>query len=82
MSLVFQTAPCELNGLSGHAVPDASGELNPLAPGDPIAVFGFVLSYSKLYICFILKDLRLIPWGAALQQQQRQQQPYNCNKKQ
>ena len=30
MSLVFQAAPCELNGLSGHAVPDASGELNPL----------------------------------------------------
>ena len=36
MSLVFQAAPCELNPFvqgvrySGNAVPDASGELNPL----------------------------------------------------
>ena len=33
--------------------PSTPGELNPLAPGDSIVVFGFVLSYSKLYSCFI-----------------------------
>ena len=33
--------------------PSTPGELNPLAPGDSTVVFGFVLSYSQLYSCFI-----------------------------
>ena len=28
--------------------PSTPGELNPLAPGDSIVVFGFVLSYAQL----------------------------------
>ena len=46
--------------------PSTPGELNPLAPGDSIAVFGLVLSYSKLHICFILKNLRPIPSPVAI----------------
>ena len=59
MPLVLQAAPCELN---------------PLAPGDSIVVFGFVLSYVQLFTCCILENLRR-PGGAAPQQQQRQLRP-------